>query len=226
MAGDRLWDRGTVGHHSGARRAEGIDRNRPVGRVLRQARINVADHRVTFRVGEAQALPMHASSRDVIVSGLVLNFVPDGSAALAEMMRVARPGGTIGFYVWDYPGGGLEFLRAFWTAAAALDASAADLAENVRFPYCTRPSLTQLAEASGLSNIVSAAIETSTTFRDFDDFWMPFTLGAGPAPGYCAKLDTETRARLRDMLDEALPRDTEGAIPLKARAWAVRGNVI
>ena len=33
------------------------------------------------------------------------------------MRRVARPGATIGFYVWDYPGGGVEFLRAFWNAA-------------------------------------------------------------------------------------------------------------
>ena len=35
------------------------------------------------------------------------------------MKRVVRGGGTIAFYVWDYPGGGMGFMRAFWTAASS-----------------------------------------------------------------------------------------------------------
>ena len=50
-----------------------------------------------------------------LVSALTLNFVPDRAKALSEMKRVVRPGGAVAFYVWDYPGGGLEFLRNFWT---------------------------------------------------------------------------------------------------------------
>jgi hypothetical protein len=51
---------------------------------------------------------------------------------------------------------------------------------------------------------------------------MPFTLGAGPAPGYCASLDPSARERLRKKLLATLPRADDGSIPLKARAWAVR----
>ena len=58
---------------------------------------------------------------DLVVSGLVLNFVPDRNLALAEMKRVVRLGGTVAYYVWDYAGGGLEFLHAFWTAASEID---------------------------------------------------------------------------------------------------------
>ncbi len=200
----------------------GID---PSDGFVAKARANVLDPRATFETGDAQALPVEAASRDVVVSALVLNFVPDREKALAEMRRVARPGGTVGFYVWDYPGGGVGFMRAFWTAAAALDPKARDLTEDRRFPFCTLEGVTAMAKAAGLGDVRSTAIEMPTVFKDFDDFWRPFTLGAGPAPAYCASLEPAVRERLRTKLDDSLPRGDDGSIPLKVRAWAVRGTV-
>jgi SAM-dependent methyltransferase len=188
---------------------------------LAKARANVPDPRVEFRVGDAQALDVDTASRDIVVSALVLNFVPDKKKALAEMKRAARPGATIAFYVWDYPGGGMEFMRAFWTAAGALDPKALDLTEDKRFPFCTPEGLTDLAKRSGLSSADCTAIEIPTVFKDFDDYWRPFTLGAGPAPGYCMSLDDDARQRLKEKLSESLPREPSGSIPLKARAWMV-----
>jgi SAM-dependent methyltransferase len=147
------------------------------------ARNAVTDSRATFQVGDAQSLPLDANSRDIVASALVLNFVPDKDKALREMQRVVRPGGTIAFYVWDYPGGGMEIMRAFWTAAAALDPAALDLTEDRRFPFCTPDGLTALAKDAGLTKVDCVPIEVPTVFRDFDDYWQPFTLGAGPAPG-------------------------------------------
>ena len=88
------------------------------------ARRNVSDHRAEFRVADAQSLPVETASRDAIASALALNFVQDRDLALAEIRRAARPGAMIGFYVWDYPGGGLEFIHALWQAAIALDPTA------------------------------------------------------------------------------------------------------
>ncbi|WP_287158643.1 class I SAM-dependent methyltransferase [Mesorhizobium sp.] len=70
---------------------------------LAKARANVPDERVEFLAGDAQALSVKSGSKDMVVSALVLNFIADKQKALAEMRRVARPGATIGFYVWDYP---------------------------------------------------------------------------------------------------------------------------
>ena len=70
------------------------------------------------------------------------------------------------------------------------------------------------------------AIEEATPFADFDDFWRPFTLGAGPAPGYCASLGPEARERLRVRLERSLPRRADGSILLAAKAWAVRGQAV
>lgn len=193
------------------------------------ARAMVRDRRVEFQVGDAQALTLGTASRDVVASALVLNFLSDREKALAEMKRVARAGGdgggTVGLYVWDHPGGGVEFMQAFWNAATALDPGALDLTEDRRFPFCTPDGLTGLMRGAGLTPVDCTAIEVPTVFRDFEDYWRPFTLGAGPAPGYCASLDIEAQRRLKDRLHDSLPSREDGSIPLKARAWAIKAVV-
>lgn len=191
---------------------------------LAKARATVADSRAEFRLGDAQSLSVETATRDVVVSALMLNFVPDRRKALAEMKRAARIGGTVAFYVWDYPGGGVEFMRAFWNAATALDSSALDLTEDRRFPFCTPAGLTELAVSAGLASVECVPLEAATVFRDFDDYWRPFTLGAGPAPGYCMSLAPAARQRLKERLQDALPRREDGAIPMKTRAWAIKAG--
>jgi ubiquinone/menaquinone biosynthesis C-methylase UbiE len=56
----------------------------------------IKDERAGFRVADAQSLPFEAARFDAVVSGLVLNFVPDPGRGLAEMVRVVRPGGVGG----------------------------------------------------------------------------------------------------------------------------------
>lgn len=195
----------------------------PSENFLELAAARIGDPRVTFRLGHAEALPVETASCDAVGSALMLNFVPDRARALAEMRRALRPGGLVAFYVWDYPGGGIQFMRAFWRAAASLDPQAAELGEDRRFPFCTAEGLTGLAAAAGLIDLACEPITVPTLFRDFDDFWQPFTLGAGPAPGYCASLPPAARARLRQRLQESLPIAPDGTIALEARAWALQG---
>ncbi len=188
---------------------------------LEKARENVPDKRVQFQRGDAQAIDLASESRDAAVSGLVLNFVPDRQGALAQMKRVTRKGGRVAFYVWDYPGGGVEFMRAFWKAATALDPDALELTEDRRFPFCTPDQLVELAKTAGLTEVECTPLQAPTVFKDFEDYWRPFTLGAGPAPGYCAALDPVARQRLREKLETNLPRGEDGSIPLMTRAWAI-----
>ena len=189
------------------------------------ARATAPDRRAEFRVGDALALPIDSASRDIVASALVLNFIAATHMALVEMSWIARAGGTIGFYVWDYPGGGVEFMHAFWNAATSLDARARDLSEDRRFPFCTPDGLADLMRCAGLTRVECTSIEVPTLFHDFEDYWHPFTLGAGPAPGYCASLPPEARQRLKEKLHDSLPRRKDGSISLNARAWAVRAIV-
>jgi SAM-dependent methyltransferase len=202
-------------------RVLGID---PSEGFVAHARAHIADERASFQQGDAQALPAGDGALDAVVSGLVLNFIPDKAKALAEMRRVTRPGGTIGGYVWDYAGG-MQFMRYFWDAAVAQKPAARELDEARRFPVCKPEPLQALFTDAGLRSVVVEAIDVPTVFVDFDDYWSPFLAGQGPAPGYCMSLAEAERADLRERIRQSLSVEQDGSIRLIARAWAVKGVV-
>ena len=180
--------------------------------------------RADLHRASATQIPLADAAVDVVASGLVLNFVPDQPAALAEMTRVTARGGTIGAYVWDYAGG-MELIRHFWDAAIALDPAAMKLDEGVRFPVCRPEALAQLFTAAGLQAVEVTAIDVPTPFTSLEDYWQPFLGGQGPAPAYAMSLDEAARSRLRERLRARLPATADGSIRLTARAWAARGAV-
>jgi len=198
---------------------KGIDRSEG---YVALAREQIRDERAQFEVGDAQALPVETGTYDAVVSGLVLNFVPQPQRAVAEMARAARPESVVAAYVWDYAGK-MQMMRHFWNAAAALDPAARDLDEGRRFPICQPEPLTELFQNAGLRGVEVRPIDIAADFRDFDDYWSPFLGGQGPAPGYAMSLSDERRAALRERIRAGLPFALDGSIPLVARAWAVRG---
>ena len=141
-----------------------------------------------------------------------------------EMVRVTRPGGTVGAYVWDY-GGGMQMMRHFWDVAVQINPHDSKLDQAERFPICQPEPLETLFRAVGLNSVSVRAIDVATVFRDFDDYWTPFLGKQGAAPTYLAGLDVVTRDRIRDTLKTRLAAAADGSIALTARAWAVQGKV-
>ena len=123
---------------------------------LKLARETLGD-RAELHVGNAASIPVGSASAEVVVSGLVLNFIPDLPAALAETTRVGVKGALFGAYVWDYAGR-MDLMRHFWDAAVALDASAAGLDEGVRFPLCQPDALRTALIDAGYTNPEVTAI--------------------------------------------------------------------
>lgn len=180
-------------------------------------------NRATCKVADALSLPIDDSSIDIVVSGLVLNFIPAPEAALAEMRRVTKIGGTVAAYVWDYAGK-MEFLNHFWDVVVELNPGAWEFHEKRRFASSNAESLSDLFIQSGCLDVDSYPIEITTKFANFDDYWQPFLGGQGPAPTYVSKLDAAEKEALRDALMNRMPIEQDGSIQLSARAWAVKGT--
>lgn len=198
----------------------GVDRSEP---FVAHARATVMDARANFVVGTAARTGLVDDGVDVVVSGLVLNFVPDLGEALAEARRVVSPGGVIAGYVWDYAEG-MQLMRRFWDAAVALDPAAQALDEGARFGSAAPEPLAAAFTAAGLIAIDVRPIDVPTVFADFDDLWTPFLSGTAPAPAYAASLTESAQSALRTRLRTSLAEEPDGSIRLTARAWAVRGR--
>ena len=190
------------------------------------ARGRTDDRRITFDTGDAGALPYPDGAFDRAASMLVLNLVPDATAATAEMVRVTRIGGTVAAAIWDLRGGLLS-LRMFWDTAAMQDAEAASARARHFSAPLTRPG--ELAHAwtgFGLRDVVQDQVTIRIDFDSFDDYWRPFLGKTGPAGIYVAGLSEMQRDALMSRLRAAYESgDPDGPRSFTATAWVCRGRV-
>jgi SAM-dependent methyltransferase len=164
----------------------------------------------------AEQLPFPDQTFDAALAQLVVHFMSDPVAGLAEMARVTRLDGVVAACVWDH-GGGQGPLSLFWKAARELDPEVDD---ESQLPGAREGHLAELFEAAGLNEIEETALSASLEHRSFEKWWEPFTRGVGPAGSYVASLDEERQAELRENCRTLLPN---APFVLIARAWAARG---
>ena len=173
---------------------------------------------VDARRGVAESLPFEDAAFDRTLAQLVVHFMKDPLAGLAEMVRVTRPDGVIAACVWDHAGSAGP-LTTFWQAVRDLDPGAPDEAglAGVREGH-----LGDLFTSAGLGRVETTPLTVQVGFTSFEDWWEPFTLGVGPAGAHVARLDDDGREALRSRCSELLPA---GPFRLSATAWGVRSRV-
>lgn len=217
-----------VGCGNGAFTARIIDRTAPaavIGVDPSEAQLAFARSRfpatvATFRQGDAQALPVDPASVDIAVMPLVIFFVPDPAAAVAEMARVVRAGGIVTSYGWDLRGGGFPY--------AAFHAGLKDLGVSVPEPPSPeasgREALEAFWSAAGLVELEGKTFTVSRTWASFDDYWTTALIGPSISQTLLTMTSSEV-AVLRTRMRESLAADASGRIQVSARANAIRGRV-
>jgi SAM-dependent methyltransferase len=171
---------------------------------------------VDVRRAPAERIPFPDESFDAALAQLVVHFMADPVAGLAEMARVTRPGGVVAACVWDH-GGNQGPLGLFWREARAIDSEVDDESQlaGVREGH-----LAELFEAAGLQQVQATSFVVSLEHPSFDEWWEPFTHGVGPAGSFVAGLDPERRSELRERCRAQVPSEP---FLVTARAWAARG---
>jgi len=171
---------------------------------------------VSVQQAFAESLPFPNETFDAALAQLVVHFMADPAAGVAEMKRVTRHDGVVAACVWDH-GGGHGPLSPLWEAAHSLDAGVRDESLLVG---SREGDLAQLFESTGLRDVDETALSVSVEHPSFEEWWEPFTFGVGPAGAYVAALDEDRRAQLRERCRTTLP---EAPFVITARAWTARG---
>jgi ubiquinone/menaquinone biosynthesis C-methylase UbiE len=171
---------------------------------------------VDVQLAAAEQLPFPDRAFDAALAQLVVHFMSDPVAGLAEMARVVRNDGVVAACVWDHAGEHGP-LSVFWQAARELDPTVAD---ESRRAGARAGHLAELFVNAGLRDVEATVLVATVTHASFDDWWEPFTLGVGPAGAYVAGLDVKRRAELRAGCRELL---RTAPFEVAARAWTARG---
>ena len=166
----------------------GIDVSEAMLRVAR-SKADAVPCRARFTVGDASSLDEPDGSFDVVRCERTLQWLADPAAAVAELVRVVRPGGRVSLIDTDW-------------STFAIDIGDDDLAALVRTAMATergRPStigrrLSSLARNAGLEPFASA--EATQT-------WAAWDPDEAPAPDGCFSM--------RSLADDLVAGDRLGA---------------
>jgi SAM-dependent methyltransferase len=124
---------------------------------------------LTFQEGDAEALPFDAASFDAVVMNFGLLHVARPDAALAEALRVLRPGGRYGFTVWAAP----ERAVAFGIALRAIETFG-----NRDVPLPEGPPFFRFSDAAETRRTLESIGFTSVEIRELPLTWRPASADA------------------------------------------------
>lgn len=163
----------------------------------------------------AEQLPWPDASFDAALAQLVVTFMKDAPAGVAEMRRVVRPGGVVAVCMWDLDG--MEMLGAINRTQRVLDPERPT--PEQRTLYRSRETLEGLIGDGAHAEL----LEAEAGYSGFDELWDTVLDGAGPAGEWAKGLDEEQRAAARDELFRQVGSPA-GPFALTGRAWAVRAT--
>jgi ubiquinone/menaquinone biosynthesis C-methylase UbiE len=170
---------------------------------------------IDSREGPAETLPWPDATFDAALAQLVVAFMSDAPAGVAEMRRVVRPGGVVAACMWSRPG--MDMLDAI-NRTRDVVAPGGESVDVTR--YRTRESFQDLLCPD--AQVEQLSVESE--YEDFEEFWNALAGGVGPAGVWVASLEGDQREAARAEVRSQLGNPT-GRFTLTGRAWAGRVTV-
>ena len=166
---------------------------------------------IDAREAPAEELPWPDDTFDAALAQLVIAFMSDAEAGVAEMRRVVAAGGVVAVCMWDRER--MEMLHAVNRVQAIVDPNRT--ADVPRFR-----DQQSIAALLG-DGVEMELLEVDAEYSGYDEFWAALQHGVGPAGAWIESLDAGRRAQASDELRSVLGSPT-GAFTLTGRAWAAK----
>ena len=178
----------------------------------RKAKAREMSH-VTFRTGDATALPFDASSFDAVISRFCLMFLPEITKALKDMVRVLKPGGYVADAVWSAPQKNPFIRIPMDVIKSIVTLPPPDPDAPGVFRLAKPGELKGLMEGAGLTPLSEEEFLANVTYATAEEFFNSVLDLAGPLQNIFAKLTAEQKAQAqRDIIDVVNTYQRQGQI--------------
>ena len=182
---------------------------------------------VECRVMDAQALDLEDDSVDAAISRLGLMLVPDPAAAIGELRRVVRSGGTVAYTVIGAPdqNGWMALLMGALMQNGHQPPTGNPFQLGGPFGLSSPDKNADLLRGAGFVDIEIEQIPGAMTVVDVDDYWDTQSALAGPVKATVERLTAHERPTVRATLVEMItPFEIEGGFALPSQLVAVRAS--
>ena len=167
---------------------------------------------IDWHQANTEGLPFADASFDVVVCSLGLQFFADKIRALAEMGRVARPGGRIAITTVGPTPAPFRVLRG--VLAEHLGDHVAGFVDAV-FAVDDTDHLGDLMRAAGLGHVTTSRLPLELVLDPPADFFWQYALGTPLAP-HVTGLDDRRRADLeQEVVERWNPFATDDGVPVE-----------
>ena len=178
----------------------------------RKAKAREMSH-VTFRTGDATALPFDASSFDAVISRFCLMFLPEITKALKDMVRVLKPGGYVAAAVWSAPEKNPFIRIPMDVIKSIVTLPPPDPDAPGVFRLAKPGELKGLMEGAGLTPLSEEEFLANVTYATAEEFFNSVLDLAGPLQNIFAKLTAEQKAQAqRDIINVVNTYQRQGQI--------------
>lgn len=169
-------------------------------------------------------LPFEDASFDTISCRFGFMFFPDIRGAVAELVRVLRPGGRISAAVWAEPEGNPWATLPMAAISAEVDVAAPAPDAPGLFRCAVPDAIAGVFRQAGMREIVESDVLGSLDLDSADDYWSFMTDFAAAVVAGLAAVDESTRDRIRAAtIDKVRAFEKHGTLSLPFHARCISG---
>lgn len=180
---------------------------------------------VRIVASDAAALPFDDGTFDAVVCRFGFMFFPDMSAALAEMVRVAKPGARICAAVWSRAAENPWASLILGTIARHAELPVPPSDTPGLFRCAAQGFMSRVFSQGGLLEVSERKVSTDMMPESPEIYWEFMTDIAAPVVVGLAKADKEARELIRAEVFQLLGRyEHDGALRLRSTATIAAGT--
>lgn len=211
-----------------AGRVVGIDLAEQMLAIARRKATEQGLTNVTFRTGDATTLPFEANSFDAVTSRFCLMFLPEIPKAVAEIVRVLKPGAWASAAVWSAPEKNPSIGLSIEAIKSMVELPPPDPTTPGIFRLAKSGDLAGMMEQAGLVDITDQEFLAEWSYASTEDYYTSLMEIAAPVQNLMAKLSDAQKREVKHRITQAASNYRRAAritFPIAVRMVAGRRPV-